>query len=499
MEILNNLLLGFQVVLTFQNLLFCLIGVFVGTLVGVLPGIGPIAAMAILLPATFYLSPIAAVITLSGIYYGSQYGGSTTAILLNMPGESASVVTCLDGHKMARKGRGGAALAVAALASFFAGTVATLLIAFVGPPLAGLAINFTTPDYFSLLVLGLVGAVVLAQGSLLKALAMTFLGLFLGLIGTDLNSGVARLTGGMQELSDGIGVTAMAIGLFGITEILRNLEQPTGPQRIEVVGRLMPSREEFRRATPAALRGTALGSILGLLPGGGALLASFAAYATEKRLSKTPKEFGEGAVEGVAGPEAANNAAAQTSFLPMLTLGLPSNPVMALVISALILQGITPGPQIVLNQPELFWGLIASMWIGNLMLVILNLPLVGMWVSIFKIPYRLLFPPIVLICCIGVYSEGNSEFDILLLVVLSMAGFLTFKLGCESAPLILGFILAPMIEGSLRRSLLISGGDPMTFLYHPISAVLLSLAVVLLVAVLLPAFRATRETAFKDA
>jgi TctA family transporter len=494
-SILGNLYLGFSVALSLQNLAFCLVGIFIGTLVGVLPGVGPIAALAMLLPATFYLPPVAALIMLAGIYYGSQYGGSTTAILVNIPGESASVVTCLDGHQMARKGRGGAALAIAALGSFFAGTFANGLLALVGPPLAFLAIQFGTPEYFSLIVLGLTGAILLARGSLLKAVAMTILGLFLGLIGTD-SSGAVRMTLGVKDLYDGLSLTAVAIGLFGISEILANLEKPSATGSIAVIGSLMPTREEFRRAAPAVVRGTVVGSVLGLLPGGGALLASFAAYALEKRISKRPEEFGHGAVEGVAAPESANNAGAQTSFIPMLTLGLPANPVMALMIGALILQGITPGPRIIVNQPELFWGLIASMWLGNLMLVILNLPLIGLWVSLFKIPYRLLFPAIILICCIGVQSVSNSIFDVWTLGFMAFLGYVFIKLGCEPAPLILGFILGPLMEENLRRALMLSDGDPTIFIRQPISAGLLLAAAALFIFIILPSLRKVREEAF---
>jgi putative tricarboxylic transport membrane protein len=497
-SILDNLALGFSIALSFQNIAFCFVGILIGTLVGVLPGIGPIATLAMLLPATFYLPPVAALIMLAGIYYGSQYGGSTTAILVNMPGESSSIVTCLDGHQMARAGRGGAALAVAALGSFFAGTFANGLIVLVGPPLAYIAIQFGSPEYFSLIVLGLTGSVLLAHGSLPKAIAMTILGLFLGLIGTDPNSGVLRMTLGVKDLYDGLSITALAIGLFGVTEILTTLEKPSSSRNIAVIGSLMPTRAEFRRAIPAVLRGSAVGSLLGLLPGGGALLAAFVAYALEKRVSKNPEKFGHGAIEGVAGPESANNAGAQTSFIPMLTLGLPANPVMALMIGALVLQGITPGPRIIVNQPELFWGLIASMWIGNLMLVILNLPLIGLWVSLFKVPYRLLFPSILLICCVGVQSVGNSTFDVWTLGLLGFLGYIFVKLHCEPAPLILGFILGPLLEENLRRALMLSDGDPTIFVRQPISAGLLVAAATLLVFIILPSLRQVREEAFKE-
>src|SRR5512134_2202060 len=478
MDIFGNLLLGFSVAITPIHLLYALIGVMLGTLIGVLPGVGPVATIAMLLPITFNLSPIAALIMLSGIYYGAQYGGSTTAILVNLPGESASVVTCLDGYQMARQGRAGPALATAALGSFFAGCVATLVIATAAPPLAEVALKFGPSEYFSLMVLGLVAATVLAHGSLLKAIAMVIFGLLLGLIGTDVNSGVLRFTFDIPELSDGIGFVVVAMGMFGTAEIIANLEQ--GEKRevfTSKVGRLMPTREDFRRAWPAVLRGTALGSFLGILPGGGALLSSFGAYTVEKKLSKHPEQFGKGAIEGVAGPEAANNAGAQTSFIPMLTLGIPGNAVMVLMIGALMIHGIAPGPQVMTEKPELFWGLIASMWIGNLMLVVLNLPLIGMWIKLLTVPYRFLYPAILLFCSIGVYSINNNNMDIMLTVLFGLLGIIFVKLECEPAPLLLGFVLGPMMEENLRRALLLSRGDPTVFFTRPISLVMLLMAV----------------------
>jgi putative tricarboxylic transport membrane protein len=497
-DVLNNLVLGFSVALSFKSLAFCFLGVLVGTIVGVLPGIGPIGVLAMLLPVTFHMGPVEALILLAGVYYGSQYGGSTTAILVNMPGESASVVTCLDGHQMAKRGRAGAALAAAAVGSFFAGTLANSLIVLIGPPLAELALKFGSPEYFALIVLGLVGSIVLASGSLLKALAMLCLGLLIGEIGTDGASGVSRMTMGLAELYDGLAITALAIGLFGVSEILMNLDRRDGVASISVIGRLLPSREEIRRSIPAVIRGTGLGAALGLLPGGGALLASYASYALEKRISRTPERFGHGMIEGVAGPESANNAGAQTSFIPMLTLGLPSNPVMALMIGAMILQGITPGPSIIQKQPDLFWGLIASMWIGNLILVILNLPLVGVWVAIFRIPYRLLCPVIVLICCVGAMADQNSTFNVFVLAAFSLLGFVSLKLGCEGAPLILGFILSPLLEENMRRALMLSDGDPRVLVQSPLAATLLGAALLLMLFVALPTFRTTRENAFKE-
>ena len=498
MDILNNLIFGFGVALTPQNVLFCFLGAMIGTLIGVLPGIGPLATLAMLLPATFYLPPVPALIMLAGIYYGAQYGGSTTAILVNMPGESSSVVTCLDGYQMARKGRAGAALAIAALGSLFAGTVATGLIAIASPPLSRLALQFLAAEYFSLMVLGLVGSIVLAHGSLLKAVAMVLLGLLLGLVGTDVNSGRERFTFDLPVLGDGIGFVVVAMGLFGMAEILANLEKKDDRKIGATIGKLWPTREEFRKAWPASVRGTIIGSVLGVLPGGGALLASFAAYAFEKKISKDPSQFGHGAVEGVAAPESANNAGAQTSFIPLLTLGIPSNPVMALMIGAMMIQGIAPGPQVMTQQPDLFWGIITSMWLGNLMLVVINLPMIGMWVQLLKVPYRLLFPSILLLCSIGVYSLNNSGFEVGLTALFGLMGYVFYKLGCEPAPLVLGFILGPLMEENLRRALLLSRGDPLVFVQRPISLVLLLMAVALLLLVILPNFRKTREEAFKE-
>ncbi len=498
MDVFDNLALGFAAALTPMNLLFCLVGALIGTLVGVLPGIGPAGTIALLLPITYYMSPLTALIMLAGIYYGAQYGGSTTAILIKLPGESSSVVTTLDGHAMARKGRAGAALAIAALVSFFAGTVSTVLLAVASPPLSALALRFSAPEYFALMVFGLIGAVVLAQGSLIKAVAMVLLGLLMGLTGTDLNSGQQRFTFGIAELADGINFVTLAIGVFGITEILINLEQQVTRKLDAVIGRLWPTREEARAAAPAALRGTAIGAILGVLPGGGALLSAFAAYTVEKKLARDPSRFGNGAVEGLAAPEAANNAGAQTSFIPLLTLGIPFNPVMALMIGAMTVFGITPGPGVITNQPELFWGVVASMWIGNLMLIIINLPLIGMWVQLLKVPYRLLAPSILLVCSIGVYSLNNSPFEVGLAALFGLMGYAFHKFGCEPAPLLLGFILGPLMEENLRRALLLSRGDPMIFIERPISLGLLILSAALLVLVLMPAIGRAREAAFRE-
>jgi putative tricarboxylic transport membrane protein len=499
MDVVNNLLLGFGVAMTGANLLYCLIGVVLGTLIGVLPGIGPIATIAMLLPATFTLPPVSALIMLAGIYYGAQYGGSTTAILVNIPGESSSVVTCLDGYQMARQGRAGAALAIAALGSFFAGCFATVLLAVAAPPLAELAFKFGPAEYFSLMTLGLIAAVVLAHGSVIKAVGMIILGLLLGLVGTDVNSGMARYSFGVPELTDGIGFVAIAMGMFGFAEVIKNLENK-GEREIftKKVGSLLPNMAEFKLAWPAVLRGTALGSLLGILPGGGAVLASFSAYTLEKKLAKDPSRFGKGAVEGVASPESANNAAAQTSFIPLLTLGIPPNPVMALMVGAMIIQGIQPGPQVMVERPELFWGLIVSMWIGNLMLVVLNLPLIGIWIKLLTVPYRMLYPAILVFCCIGVYSLSNAPFDVVMTALFGLIGYVFVKLDCEPAPLLLGFILGPMMEENLRRAMLLSRGDPMTFLNRPLSLSLLVVAAILLVIIALPAIRKKREEAFQE-
>jgi TctA family transporter len=499
METLSNLVFGLGVALGWQNVLYCFVGCFLGTLVGVLPGIGPVATVAMLLPFTFGLGPAPALIMLAGIYYGAQYGGSTTAILVNIPGESSSVVTTLDGHQMARRGRAGPALGIAAIGSFIAGCVATLVIAYFAPPLAELALKFSPSEYFSLMVFGLVAAVVLARGSLIKAIAMVCLGILLGLIGTDVNSGAIRFAFGQVELGDGLGFVAIAMAFFGITDVIINLEQE-GKQEVFAsrIGSVLPTGEDLRVCFWSIVRGTALGSILGILPGGGALLASFAAYMVEKKIAKPPRTFGEGDIRGVAAPESANNAGAQTSFIPMLTLGIPSNPTMALMIGALMIQGIAPGPQVMTERPELFWGLIASMWIGNLMLLVLNLPLVGLWIRLLAVPYRLLFPAIFVFCCIGVYTVDNKIFDVYQLAVLSGLGYMLLKLDCEPAPLILGFILGPMMEENLRRAMMISFGDPTVFLTRPISAAFLLAAVVLLVAIAAPALRAKREEALQE-
>jgi putative tricarboxylic transport membrane protein len=498
-EIFHNMLLGFTVVLTPWNLFYCLFGAVIGTLIGVLPGIGPAATIALLLPFTFNVPPVTALIMLAGIYYGSQYGGSTTSILVNIPGESSSVVTCLDGYAMARQGRAGPALAIAAMGSFFAGCVATVIICLLAPTLAELALKFGPAEYFSMMVLGLVGATMLAHGSLLKAIAMILLGLVLGLVGTDVNSGTRRFTFGISTLFDGIDFVVVVMGLFGLAEIMSSLdhEKKTGIVTTKVSG-LLPTRSDLKASWKAVIRGTVLGSMLGILPGGGALLSSFASYALEKRIASDPSRFGKGAIEGVAGPESANNAGAQTSFIPMLTLGIPTNGVMALMLGAMMIHGIAPGPRVMVEKPDLFWGLIVSMWVGNLMLVILNLPLIGIWVRLLTVPYRFLYPAIVMFCCIGVYSLNNSIIDVAMATGFGIMGYILLKLDCEPAPLVLGFILGPMMEVYFRRAMVLSRGDFTVFFTQPISLTMLLAAAILLLMNIAPTVRHKREEVFQE-
>jgi TctA family transporter len=499
MDLFGSLAIGFDAALTFQNIMFCLMGVVLGTLIGVLPGIGPVVTIAMLLPVTFTLPPLPALIMLAGIYYGAQYGGSTTAVLVNVPGEASSVITCLDGHQMARQGRAGSALAVAALGSFFAGCVGTVMIALFGPALSLVAQKFASPEYFALMVFGLIAAVVLAHGSVLKAVTMIGLGLLLGLVGTDVSTGAARFTFGIPELVDGIGFVPLAMGLFGIAEVIANLQRPQNRELLtEKIKGLWPTKQDFKDCWPAVLRGTGIGAGLGILPGGGSILGSFASYMLEKKVSKTPERFGKGAIQGVAGPESANNAAAQTSFIPLLTLGIPPNPVMALMMGAMIIQGIAPGARVMEERPELFWGMIASMWLGNLLLLVINLPMIGVWVSLLRIPYRLLFPAIILFCCIGVYSLNNSTFEVFMTVVFGLVGFVFIRLGCEPAPLLIAFILGPLMEENLRRAMLLSRGDPTVFLERPISCAILVAAALLFVATVMPMVRKKREEAFQQ-
>jgi TctA family transporter len=499
MDLLSNLSLGFETAFTLQNLLYCFIGVTLGTLIGVLPGLGPVATIAMLLPATYALPPIAALIMLAGIYYGAQYGGSTTAILINIPGESSSVVTAIDGYQMARNGRAGVALFTAGMGSFFAGCVATLVLAGFAAPLSELAFKFGPAEYFSLMVLGLIGAVVLASGSLIKAIGMIILGLLMGLVGTDVNSGTARYSFDIPQLTDGLGFVTVAMGMFGFAEIIVNLEQKEHRETfLKKITKLWPTMADFKRMVPPILRGTVLGSFLGILPGGGASLAAFGAYSLEKKMSKNTHEFGKGAIEGVAAPESANNAAAQTSFIPLLTLGIPPNAVMALMVGAMTIHNIQPGPQVMTSNPALFWGLIASMWLGNVMLIVLNLPMIGVWVKLLTIPYRYLYPAILVFCCIGVYSVNNTSFDIYLTAIFGVLGYIFVKLECEPAPLLLGFVLGPMMEENFRRALLLSRGDYSVFLTRPLSCGLLIAAALLVLIVALPAFKKTREEAFKE-
>jgi len=499
MDVFANLATGFGAAVTPANLLFCLVGCLLGTLIGVLPGIGPIATIAMLLPITFGLDPLSSLIMLAGIYYGAQYGGSTTAILVNLPGETSSVITCIDGYQMARRGRAGAALTIAALGSFFAGCVGTVVIAAFAPMLAGFAEKFRSPEYFSLMLFGLVAAVVLANGSVLKAVAMVILGLLFGLVGTDTQAGVTRFTFGVSELYDGIDFVPLAMGLFGFAEMMGNLEKKLEDRSsTQKIDSLWPTREEAKLAVPAVLRGTAIGAFLGILPGGGAVMSSFASYTLEKKISKSRAMFGKGAVEGVAGPESANNAGAQTSFIPLLTLGIPSTPVMAIMVGAMMIQGIAPGTALLTEKPILFWGMIASMWIGNLMLVIINLPLIGLWVALLKVPYRLLFPCILILCCVGAYAISSSTFLVMMMAGMSVLGYTFNKLGCECAPFLLGFVLGPLMEENLRRSMVLSFGSPTIFVERPISLVLLLLSLLLLLMIVLPSFRKTREDAFQE-
>jgi putative tricarboxylic transport membrane protein len=499
MDVGSSIALGFSVALTIQNILYCFLGVLLGTVVGVLPGIGPVTTVAMLLPISFTLDPVSAMILLAGIYYGAQYGGSTTAILVNIPGEASSVITTLDGHAMAKQGRAGPALGIAAIGSFFAGSVATLLICFAAPPLAAVALKFGPPEYFSLMVCGLIAAIVLARGSVLKAIGMVALGLLLGLAGSDINSGIRRFTFDQPGLADGIEFVALSMAIYGLAEVAYNLEKKEGlPQVTRDIGRILPAWRDIALCIPSILRGTSLGAVLGVLPGGGALLAAFGAYTLEKKIARPPRHFGEGDIRGVAAPESANNAGAQTSFIPMLTLGIPSNPTMAMMIGALMIHGISPGPRVMTDKPELFWGLIASMWIGNLMLLVLNLPLVGLWVKLLRVPYRLLFPAIIAFCCIGAYAVNSNAFDLYVMAFFAAFGYLCLKLDCEPAPLILGFVLGPLMEENLRRALLMSRGDPSIFFTEWISAAFLAIAAGLLFVIAAPAIRRSREQALQE-
>src|SRR5689334_11928758 len=498
-DLVGNLGLGMQVALSLKNLWYCFLGCLIGTLIGVLPGVGPIATITMLLPITFGIDPVGALIMLAGIYYGAQYGGSTTAILVNIPGEATSVVTTLDGHQMAKQGRAGVALGIAAIGSFFAGCVATVIIAALAAPLTAMALLFGPADYFALMVLGLMFAVVLARGSVAKAIAIILVGILLSTVGTDLESGEERLTFGWSEISDGLDVAVLAMGLFGFAEILRNLEVSQARDVVgAAIGNLLPNRKDFQQSAAPIARGTLIGSILGLLPGNGAVLGPFASYTLEKKLAKDPSRFGRGAIEGVAGPESANNAGAQTAFIPLLTLGIPPNAVMALMVGAMTIHGIVPGPQIMTKQPQLFWGMIASMWLGNLMLLIINLPLIGLWVSLLRVPYRLLYPSIIVFCCIGIYSINNSPTDVVIAAIFGLFGYWMSKHEFEPAPMVLAFVLGPLMEENLRRAMLIARGDATVFLTRPISGSLIALAVGLLVIATLPMIRKRRDEVFVE-
>ena len=484
MDILSNILLGFGVAFSATNLLWCLIGVMLGTLVGVLPALGPLAAISILLPLTYSMSdPIAAVIFISGVYYGSQYGGSTTSILLNIPGEVSSSVTMIDGYQLTRKGRGGAALSIAALSSFFAGTVATVFIALLAQPLAKVAFFFGAAEYAALMLLGLVAAVSLNNGSLLKGAGMVLIGILLALVGSDINSGDVRFTLGIPELTDGISFAIVAMGIFGLGEIIYNTFHTSKIKAtVPSFKELYPSKQEIGQSAMPTLRGTFLGSLLGLLPGGGPVMSSFASYAMEKKISKNPQEFGRGAMAGVAGPEAANNAGAQTSFIPMLSLCIPTTPVMALILATLMIHGIKPGPQVISTEANLFWGVIASFWIGNFMLLLLNLPLVGVWVSVLRLSWKVLYPIIFLICVIGAYYISNNWTGVLLLLPFALLGYIFKLLDCKPTPLAMGFVVGALFEEYLRRALIVSRGDWLVFLYKPISLTFLLIAFVLVIS-----------------
>ncbi len=492
MELFDNIAFGFSVALTPTTLLYCFIGVTFGTFIGVLPGIGPLATIGLLLPITFHLSPIEGIVMLAGIYYGALYGGSTTAILLNLPGTAASVVVALDGHPMAKAGRPGPPLVMTTLVSFVAACFAIVIIAAFAPPLARFALRFGSPEYFSLMIMGLLGAAALVHGSLLKGLAMVVLGLLLGMIGLDLTTGIERFTFGSVHLADGLSFVVVIIGLFGLAEVLNNLAMGSArPNVAQRIGwrELIPNREDLKTSVMPTVRGSALGSALGVLPGAGAAIASFAAYAVEKRVSKHPERFGKGAMEGVTAPEAANNAAAQCSFIPTLSIGIPGDAVMALMLGAMMIHGLVPGPGIIENHPDFFWGLVASFWIGNLLLLILNLPLVGIWVRMLRTPYHLLYPTILTFIAIGVYSLHRSTFDVLLVTGLGVAGYLFIRLRAEAAPLLLGLVLGPLLEQNLRRSMLLSRGDPMIFVERPISLAFLLLGALIILVVATPAIK----------
>jgi putative tricarboxylic transport membrane protein len=495
MDLFSGILQGFSITFSLDNLLYCFIGVFIGTLVGVLPGIGPVGTISILLPATFRLSPVSAIIMLAGIYYGAQYGGSTTSILVNIPGEASSIVTCLDGYQMARKGRAGAALGIAAFGSFIGGTLAIVGLMFLAFPLAKAALKFGPPEYFSLMCLGMTIVTYLAHGSMLKAISMALAGLLLSYIGIDVITGLPRFTMDLVPLMDGIGLVPIAMGIFGIGEILVNLEEVVRRDVFESkIKGLLPNREEWRRSTGPIFRGTILGFLLGILPGGGVVVSSFASYAVEKKISKHPEKFGTGMIEGVAGPETANNAAVGGAFIPLFCLGIPANITMAVLLGALMIHGITPGPMFLREHPEVFWGTVSSMYLGNILLLVLNLPLIGLWVKVLKVPYRILFPLIILFCLIGAYSLNNRVFDVVVMVIFGLVGYLMRKFGYEGAPLLMAFILGEIIEQALRQSLLLSHGSFTIFFTRPISACAMALALALIASNFIPFLRKRRIT-----
>ena len=489
------LLNGFAITFQPGNLFLCFLGVLVGTLVGVLPGLGPTAAIALLLPATFHLNPVSAIITLAGIYYGAMYGGSTTSILVNIPGEAASVMTCLDGYQMARQGRAGPALGIAAFGSYIAGTLGIIGLMFLAPPLARTALAFGPPEYFSLMCLGLTILIYLASGSILKALMSAVLGIIIGCVGADALTNVHRFTLGIPELTDGVGLIPLIMGLFGISEVLLNLEGAIRKEILEgKIENLLPTLQDWKDSLKPILRGSIMGFFLGVLPGGGAAIASFVSYAVEKRTSRHPEKFGHGAIEGVAGPEAANNAATGGAFIPLFSLSIPANSVMAILLGALMIHGVQPGPNMMTQTPDLFWGVVASMYVGNMMLLILNLPLIGLWVRLLKVPYVILFPLILLFCLVGAYTVDNKIFDVYIMIFFGFVGYLLRKYKYEAAPLILAFVLGPMFEDALRQSLLISEGSPAIFFTRPISGVIITVAVLLLLSPLIPKVRKKRET-----
>jgi len=486
--------MGFQVAFQPINLLFCFVGVLIGTLVGVLPGLGPVAAISLLLPSTFHVTPVSAVIMLAGIYYGAMYGGSTTSILMNIPGEAASVITCLDGYQMARQGRAGPALGISAFGSFIAGTIGIIGLMLIAPPLADFALKFGPPEYFSLMILGLTILTFLARGSMWNALLMASFGLFLGCIGVDPLMGIERFTLNIIELGDGVGLVPVVMGLFGISEVLLNVEQSIDRQIFKTsIKHLLPTLRDWAESIWAILRGTIIGFFLGILPGGGATISTFVSYAVEKKVSKHPEKFGTGIIQGVAAPESANNAATGGGFIPLLTLGLPPNAVMAILLGAMMIHGVQPGPLLMKEHPDLFWGIIASMYLGNIMLLVLNLPLIPLWVQVLKVPYPILFPLILLFCLIGSYTLNNSIIEALIMVIFGFLGYLFKKFDYEGAPLVLALVLGPIMETSLRRSLLLSSGNPMIFISRPISALLLLISLCLLIYPFIPWLRRKRN------